>query len=427
MCGRGGARHRPKPYIETGLLHKVLSKHEDLWVDMKGYELLSRNSAADPRALYKLLPLAGDLLDLEPSCEIHPQPLRACLTKMITEKPELNNSKFKGKEKPSKGSLKKDGGGSPLKKGEGAIVALKKETMPKKRKMAPSEVSVDSKGWPMELTTPKKMAASPPKLWKRGRVGHQSAKAEVASETGQLPWKRLPVPHPAPWKGEDLEKGQRLEKLQETMGQDHQDHCKQAWKVLSYWCPWARSEIEAHCCSEQEKKPSVHLYHWHDQRGFAQEAPHQGRSLGHEGWFALPIPLKKVFWYVSHPCPWKDVVFKVDWGRHKPLEAGCFDMPHSWKRIVYFMSFKWRASFWTAQPANTAGRHKRLFCCCWLFLLLSTCVFVGCQLLASAAEVAQTCCTHACTPHNTHTQQPTPHMRTNCSTETTACTPQATH
>ena len=187
MCGRGGARHRPKPYIETGLLHKVLSKHEDLWVDMKGYELLSRNSAADPRALYKLLPLAGDLLDLEPSCEIHPQPLRACLTKMITEKPELNNSKFKGKEKPSKGSLKKDGGGSPLKKGEGAIVALKKETMPKKRKMAPSEVSVDSKGWPMELTTPKKMAASPPKLWKRGRVGHQSAKAEVASETGQLP------------------------------------------------------------------------------------------------------------------------------------------------------------------------------------------------------------------------------------------------
>lgn len=36
----------------------------------------------------------------------------------------------------------------------------------------------------MELATPKKMAASPPKLWKRGRVGHQSAKAEVASETG---------------------------------------------------------------------------------------------------------------------------------------------------------------------------------------------------------------------------------------------------
>ena len=246
MSGRGGARHRPKPYIETGLLHKVLSKHEDPWVDMKGYELLSRNSAADPRALYNLLPLVGDLLDLEPSCEIHPQPLRACLTKMITEKPELNNSKFKGsvyvnlraerigvllshvrrlsrgggvqacvsnltgleysllqdtlkkvvtlptealstslkKEKPSKGPLKKDCGGSPLKKGEGALVLLKKETMPKKRKRAPSEVSVDSKGWPMELATPKKMAASPPKLWKRGRVGHQSAKAEVASETG---------------------------------------------------------------------------------------------------------------------------------------------------------------------------------------------------------------------------------------------------
>ena len=29
-------------------------------------------------------------------------------------------------------------------------------------------------------------------------------------------------------KGEDLEKGQCLETWQETMGQDHQDHCKQA-------------------------------------------------------------------------------------------------------------------------------------------------------------------------------------------------------
>lgn len=59
MSGRGGARHCPKPYIETGLLHKVLSKHEDLWVDMKGYELLSRNSAADPRALYNLVGFVG--------------------------------------------------------------------------------------------------------------------------------------------------------------------------------------------------------------------------------------------------------------------------------------------------------------------------------------------------------------------------------
>ena len=38
---------------------------------------------------------------------------------------------------------------------------------------------------------------------------------------------------------------------------------------------------------------------------FPKAMSHQGRSLGHEGWFVLPIPLKNLFWHVSHPCPWK--------------------------------------------------------------------------------------------------------------------------
>ena len=92
MCGRGGARHHSKPYIETGLLFKCLKKHEDLVVEMKGYEVLSSNSGVDPRAILHMLPLALDLVELEPACEIHPQPLRACLLQMITDKP----SKCKG-------------------------------------------------------------------------------------------------------------------------------------------------------------------------------------------------------------------------------------------------------------------------------------------------------------------------------------------
>ena len=55
--GRGGARHKAKPYIDTGLLFKVLNKHEELVADMKGYEVVSRNSAVDPKALHALLPL----------------------------------------------------------------------------------------------------------------------------------------------------------------------------------------------------------------------------------------------------------------------------------------------------------------------------------------------------------------------------------
>jgi hypothetical protein len=94
--GRGGARHKAKPYIDTGLLFKVLNKHEELVADMKGYEVVSRNSAVDPKALHALLPLVNDLLGLVPSAEVHPGPLRQALYQMIQQKPVLNTSKFKG-------------------------------------------------------------------------------------------------------------------------------------------------------------------------------------------------------------------------------------------------------------------------------------------------------------------------------------------
>ena len=65
-------------------------------VDMKGYEVLSRNSAVNGKALHQALPLIDALIAREPSAEIHPHAARNALMKLITEVPKLNSSKFNG-------------------------------------------------------------------------------------------------------------------------------------------------------------------------------------------------------------------------------------------------------------------------------------------------------------------------------------------
>ena len=94
--GRGGARHFSKPYVDAGLLLKLLSKHEEIMKDFKSYEALSRNSGIDPRGLVNALHFVNDVLDLAPSCELHPQPLRNGLIQLLSLKPQLNTTKFNG-------------------------------------------------------------------------------------------------------------------------------------------------------------------------------------------------------------------------------------------------------------------------------------------------------------------------------------------
>ena len=96
MSGRGGARHTSKPFIEGGLLFKLFSKHKAIIQDFKGYESLSRNSGVDPTSLLHSLDLVNDILDLEPTCEIHPQPLRHALLHMLQQTPSLNNLQQSG-------------------------------------------------------------------------------------------------------------------------------------------------------------------------------------------------------------------------------------------------------------------------------------------------------------------------------------------
>lgn len=91
--GRGGARHFSKPYVDSGLLFKVLEANANILQNLGSYEHLSRSQAACPKGLVWTLPLWKGLVGLEASAEIHSQPLRAALVSLLTRKPDLNESK----------------------------------------------------------------------------------------------------------------------------------------------------------------------------------------------------------------------------------------------------------------------------------------------------------------------------------------------
>ena len=94
--GKGGARHLAKPYIDSGVLFSKLSLHKELVQNFGRYDTVSKNQAIDAAGLMQVLPLVRSLVELEGTCEIHTQPLRQALTKMVMEDPVVNNTKFKG-------------------------------------------------------------------------------------------------------------------------------------------------------------------------------------------------------------------------------------------------------------------------------------------------------------------------------------------
>lgn len=89
--GRGGPRRQPKPWIDAGL-----KKHQDLLKNLGSYEHLSSSSSPNPKALLDLQPLWSDLVALEPSGLIHPQPLRQAMLSLLAEVPSLNMGDHSG-------------------------------------------------------------------------------------------------------------------------------------------------------------------------------------------------------------------------------------------------------------------------------------------------------------------------------------------
>ena len=94
--GRGGPRHHTKPYVDSGLVFKVLSECRKLVADMGAYEHLSRTNAPDAYGLLQTMPLWKGLLKVESSGEIHSQPLRHALLSLLAHTPGLNTTAHTG-------------------------------------------------------------------------------------------------------------------------------------------------------------------------------------------------------------------------------------------------------------------------------------------------------------------------------------------
>ena len=93
---KGGARHFSKPYVDSGLVFQVLEQNQDLLQDLKNYEVTSKCNSPDPKGLVQTLPLWKGLLRLEPSAEIHTQPLRTALITLLAQMPWLNTTSNSG-------------------------------------------------------------------------------------------------------------------------------------------------------------------------------------------------------------------------------------------------------------------------------------------------------------------------------------------
>ena len=94
--GKGGARHFAKPMVDGGLLYKAFHSHRDVLIDLGDYETLSRNGSPCFEGLIKSAGLIEDVLLLEPSAELHPQPVKAALLKLLSGNASLNTTQFNG-------------------------------------------------------------------------------------------------------------------------------------------------------------------------------------------------------------------------------------------------------------------------------------------------------------------------------------------
>ena len=94
--GRGGARHFSKPYVDSGLIYKVLHDNQEILRNLGSYEHCSRANAPCPKGLVWTLPLWKGILKVESSGEVHPQPLKTALISLLAEEPTLNETKHSG-------------------------------------------------------------------------------------------------------------------------------------------------------------------------------------------------------------------------------------------------------------------------------------------------------------------------------------------
>ena len=250
--------------MDPGILFDVLSKNKTVVANMGAYETISRQAGTHFKGLCFALDLLEALVKVQRGCEIHQQPLRQALTKLLSHNPDLNVTKFTGDvwvnlrierftailthcrreaRLLAKGDTHKlvcqlTGGeamalvsflklielpsDSTVDLGKGSAVSLGKgpasqDSPPRKLKVSVSNVSVDSAGFPKMLESPAKslpVVASPRKRKRRGQSFLAKESDDEADLQAQMGFAKASKDDPKPKKKaktskkvEDLEKG----------------------------------------------------------------------------------------------------------------------------------------------------------------------------------------------------------------------------
>lgn len=212
MSGKGGARHAPKPLVDTMVLMQVLQQHDDILRDLGAYNTTSKNQSVEPKEIMHCFALLQDSVKLSSTAEVHTQPLRQALLKCVQEDPSLNDTKWNCGVwanlkcervgvllfHPRRLKNLEDLSGCAAKLTSAEFVLLKRllesvdskpqpENLAKRKlKKEISEVSTDSKGYPAWLKSPQKPLAIEDKkpLPKEGG-GHKGPPTFLRRKVGQ--------------------------------------------------------------------------------------------------------------------------------------------------------------------------------------------------------------------------------------------------
>jgi hypothetical protein len=94
--GKGGKLHFAKPVVDGGLLFRALLTGAQFLRNLGDYETLSRGSLPSYEGLVQNGPLLEELLVLEPTAELHPQPVKAALLRLLGTDSSLNGTVYNG-------------------------------------------------------------------------------------------------------------------------------------------------------------------------------------------------------------------------------------------------------------------------------------------------------------------------------------------
>ena len=88
--GRGGARHKPAPALDSSLLATCFGKHKEMIGNMGAYESIGKSMSPLGPDLMKMLPLLKDIVAMSPSATLPPGPSKHALINMLLTTPRLN-------------------------------------------------------------------------------------------------------------------------------------------------------------------------------------------------------------------------------------------------------------------------------------------------------------------------------------------------